>query len=381
MPKPTLAIFVDWFSPGYKAGGPIRSVENLAHLLKDSSDIFIFTSDRDAGDDSPYPDLPTDTWTAFQPGIQVWYASPRKHRIMEQELRKLQPDAVYLNSMFSLPFTMFPLRWHGRKSLAPRVVLAPRGMLHAGAIQYGMRKKRLFIRLIRLLGTHKKVVWQATDNQEAADIRQHLGSRSEVQQVGNIPTSDLESTLPGFPSKHPGVAKLLYISRIQPKKNLETLLKSLESVQGTVQLDLVGPVEDEGYWQQCQQHISQLPSNVAVSYLGAMPHYQILDFMKRYHLFALTTHGENFGHAIFDALLCGLPVLLSDQTPWNQVESQQAGWAIPLSHIPKYVRALNEVVAWDQQTFSQYSEQARKFAVHYLQNSHFKRDYFRLLFP
>ena len=380
MHLPSLAIFVDWFQPGFKAGGPIRSVTNLALQLQGSCEVYIFTSDRDAGDQQPYPGITTNQWTDWQPGIRVWYASPDRHRAVEAEVRSLMPDAVYLNSMFSLPFTILPLRWHVRKALAPRVVLAPRGMLHAGAIQYGMRKKRLFIRAMRLLGAHKRVVWQATDQQEALDIRRHMGRASEVRLVGNVPTSDLDATQPAFPPKTPGSAKLLYVSRIQPKKNLETLLQCLEKVTGTVHLDLVGPVEDEAYWLACQQHIARLPGNISVDYLGSKPHHEILDLMRHHHLFTLTTHGENFGHAIFDALLSGLPVLLSDQTPWNHVTGAQAGWTFPLSESGSFTKAIQEVVGWDHQQFSVRSRHARQLAIDYLNQSQFKSDYLRLFF-
>ena len=43
--------------------------------------------------------------------------------------------------------------------------------------------------------------------------------------------------------------------------------------------------------------------------------------IARSDVFLLPTGGENFGHAIFEALSCGVPVLISDQTPWRGLEA------------------------------------------------------------
>ena len=41
-----LLICADWFAPGYRAGGPIRSVVNLTRLLADQADVQVLTGCR-----------------------------------------------------------------------------------------------------------------------------------------------------------------------------------------------------------------------------------------------------------------------------------------------------------------------------------------------
>ena len=43
-------IFIDWFLPAYKAGGPIKSVLNLTNCLSDTHDFYIISSNRDLDD-------------------------------------------------------------------------------------------------------------------------------------------------------------------------------------------------------------------------------------------------------------------------------------------------------------------------------------------
>jgi hypothetical protein len=67
----------DWFEPGYKAGGPIRSCVNFAAHMKANYEIFILTGDRDLGDKEPYKEIKSDAWQDLD-GIQVFYASPNR---------------------------------------------------------------------------------------------------------------------------------------------------------------------------------------------------------------------------------------------------------------------------------------------------------------
>ena len=45
------------------------------------------------------------------------------------------------------------------------------------------------------------------------------------------------------------------------------------------------------------------------------------------------TGGENYGYTIVESLLQGTPILLSDKTPWNDLEQNGWGWNVPLEDI------------------------------------------------
>ena len=66
-------------------------------------------------------------------------------------------------------------------------------------------------------------------------------------------------------------------------------------------------------------------------YPGSADHEQVPQIIERYDLFFLPTLGENYGHVIAEALTAGTPVLLSDATPWRNLNSHGIGWDIPLN--------------------------------------------------
>ena len=52
--------------------------------------------------------------------------------------------------------------------------------------------------------------------------------------------------------------------------------------------------------------------------------------------------GEGYGHAIIEAMTAGVPVLISDKTPWRDLHAAQVGWDISLDDIDGFVSALND---------------------------------------
>jgi glycosyltransferase involved in cell wall biosynthesis len=155
-------------------------------------------------------------------------------------------------------------------------------------------------------------------------------------------------------------------------------LQVLQQVKATITLQIVGPVENEIYWKTCLEAIRSLPLHIKVNYLGAMPQAALEALIKQQHLFILPTTGENFGHAIFEALSCGRPVLISDQTPWRQLATQQAGWDVPLAAPEKFAELIEQLAACNQSEFDSYAKAAWLYAHHFIENAVARQQYFKL---
>ena len=132
-------------------------------------------------------------------------------------------------------------------------------------------------------------------------------------------------------------------------KNLDGALRLLQAAKGKIDLDIYGPVEDMLYWRLCQNLIRQLPANVHVRYCGTVNHADVPAVFASYDLFLFPTHGENYGHVIAEAMLAGCPVLISDATPWRDLEKAGAGWDIPLTEPESFAAALNRCINMDGQ--------------------------------
>ena len=104
-----------------------------------------------------------------------------------------------------------------------------------------------------------------------------------------------------------------------------------------------------------------LPANIKVQYLGAIAYEQVADVLAEHDLFFFPTHGENFGHVILEAFASGCPVLISDQTPWQDLKGKGVGWNLPLNRPDLFHEALHACLEMDEELLKSFSERAKKY--------------------
>ena len=355
--------FCDRYVPGSKGGGAIRSVSNLVAALPEV-EFFVVTRDRDFTETTPYEGIVLGAWNEVG-GAKVRYLRPGEGlpRVLEGIARELEPDVLYLNSLFSPEFTLRPLRLRRQGRLrAGRVVIAPRGEFSPGALQIKAKKKRIFLALSRALRLYEGVVWQASTEHEAAEIRRWAGSSSEVVIAPNVP-SVLHGPGPMAREKQAGSLRLALVSRVSRKKNVDGAIRMLRAVRGKVVYDLYGPLEDPMYWAECQRQMAGLPEGIEVRHRGSLPHEQVFGALQAYDAFFMPTHGENFGHAIWEALAAGLPAVISDATAWRGLEALGVGWDLPVADEAAFTSALQSLVDMGSEELGAMSVAARAHAL------------------
>ncbi len=362
--KRTVLTFLDYYLPGYKGGGPVRTISNMVDQLYPDLVFEIVTRDRDLGDSAPYPAIVRDGWMEVK-AAKVFYAPA--NGLPFSDCRRLiterNPDVLYFNSIFSLPFAIKPLilrllRLIGRYP----VVLAPRGELSPGALAINRAKKKAYLALAKALGLFRNVVWQASTELEAEDIRREIGGGATIVVAQDLPASPADGRVESRREKTTGALKAVFLSRISPKKNLDGALRVLRQVTGRVQFDIYGPIEDSAYWAECQKIVRGLPDDIHVKYCGTVPHELVVKVLADYELFFFPTHGENFGHVVLEALMAGCLVLISDQTPWRNLREREIGWDLSLEELNRFVEKIEECVAMDEATYRRRSTLARMFA-------------------
>lgn len=309
----------DYFIPGFKGGGPIRTLDNMRRQIAGQITLSIYTRDRDLGSSTPYQDIETNRWMETRDG-PIYYACPNAFgpRGIRKALAAREVDLVYLNSFFS-PKSSIGIHLTLRR-VAPKtpILLAPRGEFSPGALAVKRYKKRAFLMLARLLGLYRDVFWHASTEMEARDILRQFPNAANRIHVAPDPVLDMSPDMsPLAVAKEVGHLRIVFISRISPMKNLDGLLRTLQTVRVSVQFDIFGPIEDDAYWQECKDLIATLPGNIRVGIHGPIAPEMVSSTFARYDLFAFPTLGENFGHVIFESLRAGTPVLVSDQTPWK----------------------------------------------------------------
>jgi glycosyltransferase involved in cell wall biosynthesis len=378
--KKKILLLTDWYEPGYKAGGPIQSCRNFVAAMFEEFDISILTSDRDLGEKKSYPGIETNQWIQRQPGISVYYAETGKlsSKKLFTLIQEKTPDFIYLNSMYSYHFSILPLLFRWRNKISAHLVLAPRGMLHEGALQFKTVKKKFFIRMLNLMGVPQNVWFHATDEQEKMDILKQFPRVKDVLEIPNF-----SAPLPanwGIIEKIPGKLKVVYISRIIPKKNILFFLRLLNKIPADIQLhlDIYGGVEDLSYWNQAKQIISSLPGNISVKDHGVLPHEKVNETLGASHVFVLPSKGENFGHAIFESWSAARPCLISDKTPWHNLKNQLTGWDLPLDNERAWLNAVEEAADWNQIAFDSWCRRSREFSQRHIEQFNLKHEYLKL---
>ncbi len=374
MSKKTILVLCDFFLPGFKAGGPIRTLANMVELLSDTFIFKIITLDRDCGDKTPYPEILRGVWNKCGKA-QVYYLTPSNVlRDLQKIISITHHDLLYLNSFFSPKFTINPLILRSLK-LIPQtpVVLAPRGEFSQGALTIKKYKKNLYIKLSKFFRIYKNVIWQASSIHEKEDIiRSYQLIGKDQLKSSIIVAPDLTPMVVDIKyekqKKDKGRINICFISRISSKKNLENALKMLESIKGEIFFNIYGPIEDQNYWQCCREIINNLSSNIIVKYHGAVNHDKIFEILAQHDLFLFPTYGENFGHVILEAFLAGCPVLISDQTPWRGLEEEAAGWDLPLSQPDRFREILCRCVEMDADEMGKWSSGARSYGLKYSSN-------------
>jgi glycosyltransferase involved in cell wall biosynthesis len=337
----------------------------MVELLGDRYSFEVVTRDRDCGEKEPYSFDHTTTKTPIGKA-HVTFLPPLGQSLsaIRKEICSLRHDLMYLNSFFSTNFSIKPLllRRIGLVSNKP-VILAPRGEFSAAAMNIRGLKKRIFILAARITGSHKNVVWQASSHYEAEDIRRHWGTDARIIVASDLSAAIRAPLQDNRTSKMPGYLYAVFLSRISEMKHLDFALRLLDGLRGQVQFDIYGPIEDSGYWKECQGIIEQLPDNISVKYCGEIPNDQVVDVLSRHDLFLLPTRGENFGHAIFEAISSGCPVLISDRTPWRDLDKLGVGWDVPLESPALFREILQDCVDMDDNTIKQISTRAQAYAA------------------
>lgn len=331
--RPVILAFVRYYLPGYKSGGPLRTISNMVEALGDEFDFRIVTSDRDATDTQPYSDFVEDMWKKVGKA-SVLYLSPAQKgvRAIARILRETPHDVLYLNSFFDPDFTLKPLlaRRFGF-ALKTRCVIAPRGEFSEGALRLKSLKKKTFLLAAGMVGLYRDLEWQASSEHEEKDICRIMGSTANHITVAiDLPDIAMREVPSFAPRAENEPLRIVFLSRISPMKNLNYALEVLKQVGAPVRFDIYGPVREVSYWEQCKRIIKQLPAHVSVNYCGSIEHEKVPSCLAQYDLFFLPTLGENYGHVILEALAVGVPVLIADTTPWRNLSEVGAGWDLPL---------------------------------------------------
>lgn len=380
--KPKVLILYEYFYPGFRAGGPVQSLTNLIIALQHQFQFYVSTTAFDLTATKPYENCNTNCWQNIflnnNSPVNVWYAKNKKPGFFNlyTSIKKASPHFIFINGLYTQHF-LFPLIFKKLGLLKNiQIILSPRGMLQQGSIQIKSTKKKWFIKVINFFNLLENVTYHATTQQEADDVKKYFNANAIITIAGNIPKKPIERITPI--SKQKGKLKLISLSLINPVKNIHVLISALKNMNDEIELDIYGPLRDKLYWNECEAIMQEIPANISIYYKGELEPNLVQNTIQQYHVFVSLTKGENFGHALYESLSVGRPILTSFFTPWNKLKHNNAGYNVNIHSLNHIQEAIHFFAAMNTEQLNEYCIGAYNIACDYYQQSNFEENYIKL---
>lgn len=315
-----------YYAPAYVYGGPARSLPNLCRALAQAGvEITVFTTDANG---EGALDVPLGRAVTVD-GVPVFYfhrdwpgsffysgglASACRERIGGLDL-------VYVASIWTYP--LWPVASSCRRERVP-FVLTPRNTFPKVYFGHKATKKFVYMELFqRRLINHARAIHYTTEEEAAGSAYLRLKPPSfvvpnavEFPEAEHLPASGLMRARLGIPQD---ALVFLYMGRLHSKKGIDLAIRALAQVEdGATPLYFViaGPDVD------CQPALEQLVRDLSlegrVLFPGFLGGEERLAALSDTDLFVLTSQSENFGMAAAEAMLAGVPALLSETVPLSK---------------------------------------------------------------
>ena len=221
-------------------------------------------------------------------------------------------------------------RWArvARKS-GVKIVWSPHGMLQPWALRNKWWKKGVALAFYQWSDLRSAAALHVTAQSEVEDVRR-IGLKNPVivAPLGvNLPKG--ESV--GIDADEDRRKTLLFVSRVQRKKGLPTLLSAWaqlpQMVRSGWRIRIVGPDQDN-HTMELKAQAETLKILDDMDFVGPKYGSELAVEYQSADLFVLPTHSENFGSVVIEALSYGIPVICTKEAPWEELVSQQCGWWI-----------------------------------------------------
>lgn len=359
-----ILILPGYYLPGYKDGGPSRSIKNLVDYLGEEYDFRIIAADHDYGEKEPYVDIIRNDWNQVGKA-KVWYVGPGGFTGKFILRMAADADVVYVCGCFS-NFSRIVLALKKNKKIKAKVTVASMGLFSPGAFRIKYPKKKLYVEMLKMAGYFKAIEWSATGTDEVRDIKRIIGQKAACRIATDLPQQ--MKYMPKPVEKSEDGLRIIFLSRISRKKNLDYAIKILQNVSERVQFDVYGTMEDEKYYDKCLKEVKKLPAHVIFTYKGEVKPENVIEVFSGYHVFLFPTLGENYGHVIYEAMAGGCIPVISDRTPWEEIGRKGIGKVIPLENKRLFTKTIQGLAEESDITCADRQRRAAEYAWEYSQN-------------
>lgn len=354
-----ILIITGRYLPGYRDGGPVRSLINLTDWMGDDYDLRIMCLDRDHGDDGPYHDIRVNEYNTVGKA-KVWYTPA----FAEDDIERLAGDCdvVYVCGPYS-DYARMTMRLKKAGRIKAPLFVASMGSFSPEAFRIKGFKKKLYMTYMEIAGMFDNVTWSVTSGREENELKAVLGKHSRCVIAEDLPRRKMtEHTR----VKDDDLLRVCFISRIARKKNLISIpdILSLIDDKHFISIDVYGACEDRDYFEECSKKFDALcreHRDISWEYKGEVDGEEVPSVFADHDAFLFPTLGENYGHVISESIAAGCIPVISDTTPWLDLNEKGCGYVCPVRDKAAFARAVDELFHMSEETMSEMRKKCTQY--------------------
>lgn len=314
-----ILIVVPTYYPAFQFGGPIFQIHHLSKfLIKNKILVTVCTTDKG---NEKYANLNVKKNIEgvevfyFKRMFSKFYLSVDMLVFLLKNIKKY--EVVHIHSIFNFPASISLIISAFFKK---KIILSPRGILDKDLIENKNKiLKKFWLYLFKNILSKKVNFFHATTQLEKKKIK-FFFKKSNIKVIANgldvnfFLKKKISKTLSNKYDKYfKKKNKLLYLGRIDKKKNIELILKSINNAKlSNFILNIVGS-GDKRYLNYLNNLCYKLNLNDNVNFINHLDNKSKIFFYKKSSHLLLPSKSENFANVVLEALFFGKSVLISDK--------------------------------------------------------------------
>lgn len=316
-------------------GGPAKIViDNMVEFCKNDINTFILTkrSNKDFECDNLFENNIIN-YNLFTLILKVYYFKKKYPKILFHIHGIWDIDIIIIYFILKL----FKIKY----------IISTRGSLEPWCLKQSRYKKLIALKLYQFNILINSELIHSTSFQEYNNTRKLLEkfeySFNKFAIIPNgINCNTYNSNIFNYNNVN-GEKYILFLSRIDPKKGLDILIKCWNNIRKDIRINwkiLIAGDGNKKYINYIQDLISEYNLNNQIIYLGPVYDNNKLELLRNARFMILPSHSENFGNVIAESLSSGVPVITTKNTPWEILNTYNAGFCIDLINLQSTLERL-----------------------------------------
>jgi glycosyltransferase involved in cell wall biosynthesis len=237
-----------------------------------------------------------------------------------------------------------------------KFIISPRGALQPWALTQKKFQKLFFLFFFKIFFGKKITYFHSTSQSEYESIYK-VFKKNRIILIPNG-FNNIKFNYSYTYNKPKNIA--LFLSRIHKSKGIEDLIISWKKLNPQHKLKWDLYIVGDGNSDYLTKIKQLIKNDISIKLFNGVYDESKFKFMYEADLFILPSYSENFGNVVAESLLCCTPVLTTNNTPWNILETYDCGWYIDLSNL---YTTLNYILSLDNIILSNYGKNGRNYII------------------